>query len=59
MHKPLYLATAMLLAAGTLAAQPGTPAGPGKIKVKTKPGRATTQPVVPATPVAATDWSLC
>ena len=58
MHKPLYLATAMLLAAGTLAAQPGTPAGPGKIKVKTKPGRATTQPVVPAAPVAATDWSL-
>ena len=58
MHKPFYLATAMLLAVGTLAAQPGTPAGPGKIKVKTKPERATTQPVAPAAPVAATDWSL-
>ena len=51
MHKSVSLATALLLAAGTLAAQPGT----GKVKIKTKPGR---EAAAPATPAAPTDWSL-
>ena len=53
MNKPLHLTLALLLAAGTLAAQPGS----GKVKIKTKPGRTTA--AAPAAPVAApTDWSL-
>jgi len=52
MSKQFPLAVALLLAAGTVSAQSG------KIKVKAKPGRATTQPVALAAPVAETDWSL-
>ena len=58
MNKPLYLATALLLAAGTLAAQPTAPAGSGKVKIKTKASRTAAAPVPAAAPVAATDWSL-
>ncbi len=58
MNKPLYLATALLLAAGTLAAQPTAPAGSGKAKIKTKAGRTAAAPAPAAAPVAATDWSL-
>ena len=47
----LYLTLAGLLATGPLAAQ--TP-GPGKVKIKVKPGRTE----MPAAPAAATDWSL-
>ena len=54
MHRLLYLVTALLVAAGTLAAQPGT----GKVKIKTKPGREAAAAAAPAAPVAATDWSV-
>ena len=50
MYKPLHLTLALLLAAGTLAAQPN----PGKVKIKTKPGRTATT----AAALVATDWSL-
>ncbi len=55
MKTSLYLTLAGLLVAGPLAAQ--TP-GPGKVKIKVKPGR-TEMPAAPA-PAAtpATDWSL-
>ena len=51
MYKPLHLTIALLLAAGTLAAQPN----PGKVKIKTKPGRTA---ATAAAASAATDWSL-
>ena len=53
MSRPLHLTLALLLAAGTLAAQPTTS---GKLKIKSKPGRTEAAPA-PATPVAAPDWS--
>jgi len=52
MNKPLYLATALLLAAGAASAQPG-----GKIKVKTKPGRDAAAPAATAA-APATDYSV-
>jgi hypothetical protein len=55
MPKPFYLTAVLLLAAGAVLAQPTTT--PGKIKVKTKPGRASTAAGAPA-PAAPTDWSL-
>ncbi|MDB5267809.1 MAG: hypothetical protein JWP58_849 [Hymenobacter sp.] len=51
MLKPLSI-IALLLAAGAVAAQPATPAGAGKIKVKTKPGKGS------SVAAKAADWSL-
>ena len=56
MFKPFHQAAALLLLAGTVAAQAPAPAGGGKLKTKTKPGREAAAPA--AAPVAATDWSL-
>ncbi|GAB2716839.1 hypothetical protein GCM10011495_33400 [Hymenobacter frigidus] len=56
MRTPLHLTLALLLAAGTVAAQSPSP---GKLKVKMKPGRAEISSVVaPVAPAAPTDWSL-
>ncbi len=52
MLKSLYPVIALLFAAGTTAAQPATPAGAGKIKFKTKPGKNN------RAEAKATDWSL-
>ncbi|WP_210516084.1 M28 family peptidase [Hymenobacter terricola] len=53
MKTPLYLTLAGLLTVGPLAAQPG------KVKIKTKPGRTeATAPNAPAPAATPTDWSL-
>ena len=54
MLKPLYLAAALTLAAGAVAAQSAS-----KVKIKTKPGRTASAPAAAdAAPAAPTDWSL-
>ncbi|MBO2009146.1 M28 family peptidase [Hymenobacter negativus] len=55
MSRLLHLTFALLLAAGTLAAQPTTSTPTGKVKTKTKPGRTATAPAPVAPP---TDWSV-